>query len=95
MSKPPKAKSAIPSKLTAPKSVNAIASGQRITRPTAEIKRLTLNGFDFFECLPTMTTEKPEAAAESSARATPIVALQEVLLGIKANLLSYDSANGF
>ena len=87
MSKPPKAKSAIPSRFAVPKSVRTIASGQRMTRPTAEIKTLTLNGFDFFECLPTMTTEKPEAAAESNARVIPSMHLSEVAGGIKGNLL--------
>jgi hypothetical protein len=39
--------------------------------PTQEMVRLTLKAFVFLEYLPTMTTDKAEAAAESNARVDP------------------------
>jgi hypothetical protein len=62
------------------------ARGQRITKPTQDIIRLTLKAFDFLECLPTRTTAKPEANAESSAKAAPIIAFLEGDGCIKTNL---------
>ena len=55
------------------KSVNMNAKGQRIARPTKEIIKLMLKGFVFLLCLPTMTTEKPDAAAERMASVIPIM----------------------
>ena len=55
------------------KSVSMKARGQRIARPTKEISRLMLNGFVFLLCLPTMTTENPDAAAERMASVIPIM----------------------
>jgi hypothetical protein len=54
--------------------------------PTQEIIRLTLKAFDFPECLPTRTTDKPEANAESNAKADPIMTFLESDGGIKMNL---------
>ncbi len=71
MSNPPNAKSAMPVRLAVWKSVSASASGQRIARPTAEIQKLMLKALLFFEWMPTITTEKPDAAAESSASVIP------------------------
>jgi hypothetical protein len=53
--------------------------------PTQEIIRLMLKAFDFLECLPTKTTDKPEANAESNAKADPIMTLPEGDGGIKIN----------
>jgi hypothetical protein len=54
--------------------------------PTQEIIRLTLKAFDFPEYLPTKTTDKPEANAESSAKVDPIMAFLEGDGCIKTNL---------
>jgi hypothetical protein len=75
-----------PSKLAALKSVSKTARGQRITMPTQETIRLTLKAFVFLEYLPTMTTDKPEAAAESNARMDPIMLFPEGCGSIKTNL---------
>jgi len=68
-------------------------------KPMKEISRLTLNAFDFLECLPTKTTAMPEAAAANNARVMPIIALEEALWGIKANsfelALSLDATGEF
>lgn len=76
----------MPSRFAVAKSVRAKASGQRITRPTAEIRMLMLNALLFVECLPTMTTERPEAAAESNASVIPSMHLSEGVGSIKGNL---------
>jgi hypothetical protein len=83
VSKPPKANRAMPSRLAVWKSVRTSANGQRITRPTAEIRRLMLNALLFLECIPTATTEKPEAAAESSANTMPSMQLPLVVAVLK------------
>ena len=57
-----------------------------ITMPTQEIIRLTLKAFDFLEYLLTRTTDKPEATAESNAKADPIMTFLEGDGGIKTNL---------
>jgi hypothetical protein len=75
-----------PSKLAALKSVSKTARGQRITIPTQEMIRLMLKAFVFLEYLPTRTTDKPEAAAESNAKEDPIMPFLEGDGGIKTNL---------
>ena len=79
---PPAAKNAIPMRFTVAKSVSMKAKGQRIARPTKEIIRLMLNGFVFLLCLLTMTTEKPDAAAERMASVIPIIGFGKKFGGV-------------
>jgi len=71
-----------------PKSVKRTAKGHRIAMPTQVMIRLTLKAFDSAECFLTKITDKPEAAAENSAKAVPIMLFLEGGGGIKINLFS-------
>lgn len=77
------ANSAMPARFTALKSVSTNASGQRIASPTAEISTLMLKALLSLECLPTMTTEKPEAAAERIASIGPSRSMVLLLRGFE------------
>jgi len=80
------ANSASPSKLAVEKFVSRSASDQRTAMPTQEMIRLTLKALEFLECLPTITTAKTEASAESSAKVEPSMLPFVSDRSIKANL---------
>jgi hypothetical protein len=63
-----------------------MATGQRIASPTTEMGTLTLKGFDFLASLPTMTTAKAEATAESNANVTTSMQVCEEEGSIKTNI---------
>jgi hypothetical protein len=49
-----------------------------------------LKAFDFLACLPTITTAKAEATAESNANVTPSMQVCEEEGSIKANLTAKE-----
>jgi hypothetical protein len=59
--------------LIAAKSVRTSASGQRISIPTQLMARLMLKALDCVECFLTSTTDRAEVAADSIAKAMPIM----------------------
>jgi len=54
-------------------------------RPTTEMSKLMLNALLLFECLPTITTAKPEATADNRASVIPSIFFCLYARVIKAN----------
>ena len=71
------------------KSVKTSASGQRISIPTQLMAKLMLKALDWLEYFLTKTTDMADVAAESIAKATPIMPFHdgEAIIKITLGLL--------
>jgi hypothetical protein len=65
------------------KSVRRTARGHNIAMPTEEMIRLMLKALESAEYFLTKTTDKPEATAESKAKAVPIMPFLECVEVLK------------